>query len=215
MIALHGDPTFLKGLDFLLRGDSDYAAKLFQSIKGPVVAVGHSYGGAVITDAAVDSPNVKALVFVAGVALDKGESVAALVGRFPGSTLGPTLAAPVALPGGGKDLYIQQDKFPAQFAADLPKAETRLMAATQRPVTESALNEPSGPAAWKRFPSWFIFGSLERSFLIGSRILPRNPSVRSRGREPKRSAGRLVMLPGNSAAKRFGVRQPSGAFPVA
>jgi pimeloyl-ACP methyl ester carboxylesterase len=146
-----------------LRNDSDYVAAVFHGIKGPVVAVGHSYGGSVITDAAASSPNVKALVFVAGVAPDKGESVSALVGRFPGSTLGPTLAAPVALPGGGKDLYIQQDKFPAQFAADVPKTEAKLMAVTQRPVPESALNEPSGPAAWRKVPSWFIFGSADRN----------------------------------------------------
>jgi pimeloyl-ACP methyl ester carboxylesterase len=125
--------------------------------------VGHSYGGSVITDASVGNPNVKALVFVAGVAPDEGESVSSLVGRFPGSTLGPTLAPGVQLPGGGKDLYILQDKFPAQFAADVPKGQAKLMAAEQRPVTELALNEASGPAAWKTIPSWFIFGSLDKN----------------------------------------------------
>jgi pimeloyl-ACP methyl ester carboxylesterase len=146
-----------------LRIDSDYVATLFKSIPGPIVAVGHSYGGSVITDAAAGVPNVKALVYVAGLAPDEGESAAAINGRFPGSTLGPTLAPPTELPGGGKDLYIQQDKFPAQFAADVPKAEAKIMAATQRPVTELALNEPSGPAAWKTVPSWFIFGSLDKN----------------------------------------------------
>jgi pimeloyl-ACP methyl ester carboxylesterase len=146
-----------------LRIDSDYVATIFQSITGPIVAVGHSYGGSVITDAAAGNPNVKALVYVAGLAPDEGESAANINGRFPGSTLGPTLAPPTTLPGGGKDLYIQQDKYPAQFAADVPKLEAKLMAATQRPVTELALNEPSGPPAWKTIPSWFIYGSLDKN----------------------------------------------------
>lgn len=92
-----------------------------------------------------------------------GESAQALSGRFPGSTLGPALARPVPLPGGGNDLYIQQDKFPAQFAADVRPAEARLMAATQRPIAESALAEVSGEGAWKTIPSWFIFGTLDKN----------------------------------------------------
>ncbi len=146
-----------------LKSDSDYLATVFQSIPGAVVAVGHSYAGSVITDAAVGSPNVKALVYVAGLAPEAGESAADISDRFPGSTLGPTLAPPLALAGGGKDLYIQQDKFHAQFAADVPAADANLMAATQRPITEAALHEPSGAAAWKTIPSWFIFGSLDKN----------------------------------------------------
>ncbi|HEY0792457.1 MAG TPA: alpha/beta hydrolase [Chthoniobacterales bacterium] len=146
-----------------LRSDAEVVAAVFQSVHGPIVAVGHSYGGSVITNAAVGNPNVKAFVYVAALAPEAGESAVDLSGRFPGSTLGPTLALPVALPGGGKDLYIRQDKFHAQFAADVPEAETELMAATQRPVTEAALNEPSGSATWKTIPSWFIFGSLDKN----------------------------------------------------
>jgi hypothetical protein len=109
-------------------------------------------GGSVITEAAAGSSNVKTLVYVAGLAPDTGESAADIGGRFPGSTLGPTLAPPTTLPDGGKDLYIQQDKFPLQFAADVPKPEAKLMAATQRPVTASALHEAAKQAAWKRSP---------------------------------------------------------------
>jgi pimeloyl-ACP methyl ester carboxylesterase len=69
----------------------------------------------------------------------------------------------VALPGGGNDLYIQQDKFPAQFAADVPEADAKIMAATQRPITEAALHEPAGTPAWKTVPSWFIFGSRDKN----------------------------------------------------
>ena len=72
--------------------------------------------------------------------------------------MGPTLAPPVALPDGGKDLYILQAKFRAQFAADVPEADAALMAATQHPITEAALNEPSAIATWKTLPSWFIYG---------------------------------------------------------
>lgn len=146
-----------------LQSDADYVATVFRNVHGPIVAVGHSYGGSVITVAATGNPDVKALVFVAGVAPDQGESVVSLTSRFPGGTLGPTLAPPVLLPDGGKDLYIQQDKFPAQFAADVPKAEAKIMAATQRPITDAALNELSGPPAWKTIPSWFIFGSLDKN----------------------------------------------------
>jgi pimeloyl-ACP methyl ester carboxylesterase len=144
-----------------LRGvasDGAYVSDLLSSISTPVVLVGHSYGGSVISEAARDHANVKALVYVAAFAPEAGETAAGLSGKFPGSTLGPTLAPPVKLATGGVDLYIQQEKFPAQFAADVPKAEAVLMAATQRPITESALNEASGAPAWKGIPSWFVYG---------------------------------------------------------
>ncbi|MBD1919418.1 alpha/beta hydrolase [Leptolyngbya sp. SLC-A1] len=141
-----------------VQSDADYVASVLSGIEGLIVLVGHSYGGAVITNAVNDDGNVKALVYVAGFAPDTGETAAELSGRYPGSTLGPTLAPPVELPDGGKDLYIQQDKFHAQFAADLPTSDTQLMASTQRPITEAALNEGSGEPAWKSIPSWFIYG---------------------------------------------------------
>ncbi|MEI9961117.1 MAG: DUF6130 family protein [Limisphaerales bacterium] len=149
-----------------LRGlwsDAEYVATVFKSIQGSIVAVGHSYGGSVITAAAVGNPNIKALVYVAGLAPEPGESAADISDHFPGSTLGPTLAPPITLSDGSKDLYIQQDKFPAQFAADVPEADAKLMAATQRPIIESAFHEHSESAAWKTIPSWFIFGSLDKN----------------------------------------------------
>jgi pimeloyl-ACP methyl ester carboxylesterase len=141
-----------------VKSDADYVASVLQGIEGPIVLVGHSYGGAVITSAVKDNENVKALVYVAAFAPDAGETAVELSGRYPGSTLGPTLAPPVDLPDGGKDLYIQQDKFHAQFAADVPVNDAQLMASTQRPITEAALNEASGVPAWKSVPSWFIYG---------------------------------------------------------
>jgi pimeloyl-ACP methyl ester carboxylesterase len=141
-----------------VKSDADYVASVLQGIEGSIVLVGHSYGGTVITNAVKDNENVKALVYVAAFASDAGETAVELSGRYPGSTLGPTLAPPVDLPDGGKDLYIQQDKFHAQFAADVPANDAQLMASTQRPITEAALNEASGVPAWKSVPSWFIYG---------------------------------------------------------
>ena len=129
----------------------------------PVVLVGHSYAGEVISDPAATPPNVKALVFVSAFAPEAGETGAGLAGRFPGSTLGQALASPVALADGGKDLYIDQDKFAAQFAADVPPAEAALMAATQRPIKEAALNEPARAPTWKRLPSWFVYGTADKN----------------------------------------------------
>jgi pimeloyl-ACP methyl ester carboxylesterase len=141
-----------------VKSDANYVASVLTDIKGSIVLVGHSYGGSVITEAVNDNKNVKALVYVAGFAPETGETAAELSGRYPGGTLGPTLAPPVALPDGGKDLYIQQSKFQAQFAADVPVADAKLMASTQRPIVEAALNEASGAPAWKSTPSWFIYG---------------------------------------------------------
>jgi len=146
-----------------VKNDADYVASILSAIKGPIVLVGHSYGGNVITNAVSGNRNVKALVYVAAFAPDKGESAAELCGRYPGGSLASMLAPPVALPGGVKDLYIQQDKFGAQFDADVASKYTKVRAATQRPITEAALNEPSGVPTWETTPSWFIYGDLDQN----------------------------------------------------
>ncbi|VEF11123.1 alpha/beta fold family hydrolase [Pseudomonas fluorescens] len=146
-----------------LKGDAQSVADVLASVKTPVVLVGHSYGGPVISEAAYGNPNVKALVYVAAIAPEAGESTAELSGRFPGGTLGPTLAPPVALADDGKDLYIQQDKFHEQFAADVSMVDAKVMAATQRPVTVAALNEASTEPAWKTIPSWFVYGDADKN----------------------------------------------------
>lgn len=148
-----------------LRGvASDGAAisRIVKSIQGPVVLVGHSYGGPVITEAAAGNENVSALVYVAAFAPDVGESSSSLSGKFPGSTLESSLTT-VPLPGGDKDLYIQPEKFHAQFAADVPAAKAALMAISQRPIALSALGEPSRIASWKALPSYAIYGSADRN----------------------------------------------------
>jgi pimeloyl-ACP methyl ester carboxylesterase len=146
-----------------VKSDANYVASIVSNIPGPVVLVGHSYGGLVISNAANGFPNVKALVYVGAFAPEKGETAFSLSSQFPGSTLGAALAPPVVLPDGNKDFYIQQEKLHSQFAADLTPAEAKQMAATQRPVTEAALNEASGEPAWKAIPSWFIYGVEDRN----------------------------------------------------
>lgn len=146
-----------------VKSDGAAVAALLASVKTPVVLVGHSYGGNVISNAAYGQANVKALVYVSAFAPETGETVAQLAGKFPGSTLGPALAEPVVLADGGKDLYIQQDKFHDQFAADLSDEQATLMAATQQPVTEAALNEKATTPAWKSIPSWHIYGDADKN----------------------------------------------------
>lgn len=144
-------------------GDARYAASVIDKIAGPVVLVGHSYGGSVISNAAVGQSKVKALVYVSAFAPETGESVVELAGKFPGSTLGGALAAPVPLPEGGVDLYIDQDKFRDQFAADVKPDAARLMAVGQRPVAEAALKEPSQGTAWKDLPTYYVYGSADKN----------------------------------------------------
>ncbi|MDX3073395.1 alpha/beta fold hydrolase [Streptomyces sp. NPDC088354] len=149
-----------------LASDADYLDSFLKSVKGPIVLAGHSYGGAVITQAAAGDPAVKALVYIAAFAPDKGESALELSNKYPGSTLGPTLnSVPFPLPGGatGTDLYIKADKFHDQFAADVPTPVTDLMAATQRPVASSALEEKATEAAWKTIPSWNLITTQDRN----------------------------------------------------
>jgi pimeloyl-ACP methyl ester carboxylesterase len=147
-----------------LRGvktDAEYVASVLAGIDGPIVLVGHSYGGFVISNVAAGNENVKALVYVAGFAPESGESAFDLARQFPGSTLGQALA-PFPSPS-GTDLYIRPEAFWKQFAEDVPESEARLMAATQRPVTEAALTEPSGDPAWETIPSWFVYGELDKN----------------------------------------------------
>lgn len=147
-----------------LRGverDAGDLAALLQSIEGPVVLVGHSYGGMLISAPSVRTGKVRALVYVAAFLPDTGETALGLSGKFPGSSLGAALAPAVALPGGGKDLYIAKDRFHQQFAADVPAAMAKRMAAAQRPIAQSALEEPAGAPGWRTIPSWSIYGSAD------------------------------------------------------
>jgi pimeloyl-ACP methyl ester carboxylesterase len=143
-----------------LSGDAAVISSILATTDGPVVLVGHSYGGAVISNAAIGHDHVKALVFVAAFAPEAGESIFELSGKFAGSTLGATLKE-VPLPDGTVDLYIQQEKFHHQFTADVPPEQAAVDAAAQRPLNTTALNEGSGEPAWRTVPSWFIYPELD------------------------------------------------------
>jgi pimeloyl-ACP methyl ester carboxylesterase len=148
-----------------LSGDAQFLASILESIEGPVVLVGHSYGGSVISNGALGKDNVKALVFVAAFAPEEGESIGELSGRSPGSTLGETLES-VRLSDGTTDLYIRQEEYHQQFAADAPAEQAALDAVTQRPLRDVAQNEGSGAPAWKSVPSWFVFPELDKNIPI-------------------------------------------------
>src|SRR5207244_2226414 len=131
------------------------AAFIDQATTGPVVLVGHSYGGAVITNAARSLPRVKGLVYVDAYAPAENETVVQLTGAQPGSVLAADPATVFdfvqdpSLPQGDPDLYIKRDRFPGAFAAQLPQPVGAQLAATQSPITAGALNAPSGAPAWK------------------------------------------------------------------
>jgi pimeloyl-ACP methyl ester carboxylesterase len=146
-----------------LRGvasDAAYLSGLLDTLDGDVVLVAHSYGGMVTSN--VHDERVRAMVFVGAFAPDVGDSAATLAARSEGSTLAETLQA-VPLPDGGTDLFIRQDRYHAQFAADSSAADAAVMAATQRPITQAGLEEPSAGAAWRTVPSWFLFGAEDRN----------------------------------------------------
>jgi pimeloyl-ACP methyl ester carboxylesterase len=148
-----------------LRGiasDATYVASVVKSVPGSVVLVGHSYGGAVISQAGAATGNVKALVYVDAFTLDAGESAGELGAKFPQIPLGAALTS-APLPDGGQDLYVRPDKFGVVFAPDLPAASVKLAAAEQRPLAASALGEKPTAAAWKTIPSWFIYGSADQA----------------------------------------------------
>ncbi|WP_151477866.1 alpha/beta fold hydrolase [Streptomyces albicerus] len=149
-----------------LRGpasDAGYLRSIVDRIDGPVVLVGHSYGGTVISDAAAGHEDkVKALVYIAAFLPDTGETSLGLSNKFPGSTLGDAIeAVPYSLPGGtsGNDVYIKADKFRQQFAADVSRRQAALMAAMQRPIAAAALEEKATKAAWKTIPSWSLIAT--------------------------------------------------------
>jgi pimeloyl-ACP methyl ester carboxylesterase len=149
-------------------GDAVYLRDVITGIGTPVVLVGHSYGGMVITEAAADNDSVVSLVYTSAFAPESGESAFELSTRFPGSTLGDVLVtSPVPT---GSEFRIRPEDFHQQFVADgsEAEAEAELMALTQRPVTEVALAQglPTDAPAWKQLPSWFVFGDQDRNIPV-------------------------------------------------
>jgi pimeloyl-ACP methyl ester carboxylesterase len=181
-----------------LAGDSAYLAAFLQTLTGPIVLVGHSYGGAVVSDAATGNPNVKALVYVDAFVPDEGESVVQLAAERPGSALAvadpTTVFSLVPYPGaapGDFDLYVLPQVFRAAFANDFSAADAAVLGATQRPATLSALSAPSGPPAWKTIPSWYAVGTLDRVLPPAEQLAM---ATRAHSHVVKVKAGHLSMV---------------------
>jgi len=142
-----------------LASDADAITRYTTTIDGPIVLVGHSYGGAVISQAAPEVKNVTGLVFLSAFAPDEGESCASVQEPFPPSMLATTnVASPYDAPGavGGPDLFIKIADFHETFCADLPEEVAGPMAVSQRPLSAAALTENASVAGWKTLPTWFL-----------------------------------------------------------
>ncbi|WP_091227923.1 alpha/beta hydrolase [Microbacterium sp. 3J1] len=151
----------LRGIDY----DSQYLRDFLSTIPGPIVLVGHSYGGALITNAATGNPNVKSLVYIAAYALAEGESVAAANELGGGHSAVTEHLVIRPFPGaseGDADAYIDPAFFPELFAQDLPKIVAKTMAASQRPGSYASLVTPSGVPAWQTIPSWYMVAKQDR-----------------------------------------------------
>jgi pimeloyl-ACP methyl ester carboxylesterase len=149
-----------------LSGDAAYVASVIRQIDGPVVLVGHSYGGAVITVAGVED-NVKSLVYLSAYALDEGESLGELQGKFPDSPLASALVYTTFPIDGstetGTDVSVDVDKFPDIFAGDVDPDLARVLAVSQRPLAAAAFSEAASVAAWKSKPAWGSVASQDRT----------------------------------------------------
>lgn len=145
-----------------LHGDAAYLRSVLASISGPIVLVGHSYGGMVLTNAATGNPNVKALVYIAAFAPDEGERQIELILKNEGSQISPATLTVRPYPG-GLDSYITPSLFRQIFAHDVSEKTAAVMAATQRPFELAILEEVSGEPAWKKIPSWYLVATDDRA----------------------------------------------------
>src|SRR3954462_1553881 len=146
-------PSPLRGV----AADASYTAAVIDQLEGPIVLVGHSYSGCVIT-AAGASDKVAGLVYVAGFAPDEGESITDLQGRYPSLAMGNFLQ-PRLLPDGGVELSVDPERFHDIFCADAPDDQARFMAHAQRPLSATAFEEPATAAAWRAEPAGAVFGT--------------------------------------------------------
>jgi pimeloyl-ACP methyl ester carboxylesterase len=154
-----------------LRGpasDSAYLASYLKTITGPVVLVGHSYGGFVITNAATGNTNVKALVYVDAFIPSEGDTVNELTAQFPGTQITPDALTFVPSAGGVVDAYIRPALFRGILANDLPRDQAAQLAATQRPLAASALGETAGAPAWSTIPSWAVVGTADHAIPVAA-----------------------------------------------
>ena len=150
-LTIKAPPNPLRGVT---AGDNEYTKSVIQQVDGPVLLVGHSYGGAVITAAGV-SENVAGLVYVAAFAPDEGEDLSGLQANYPAPAAGPYIT-PSPLPDGGTEFSIDPGGFHEVFCADLPANEAAFMAISQRPLSGVAFGEKAPAAAWRSKPSWAV-----------------------------------------------------------
>jgi pimeloyl-ACP methyl ester carboxylesterase len=181
-----------------LIGDAETIGDLLQTIRGPIVLVGHSYGGMVISNAATGNPNVKALVYINAFIPDEGESALGLDSSKPGSALGAgppnTVFNFVPFPGAAQGdalLYVKPSVFLQGFANDLPAKEGAVLEATQGPAVFSALTAPSGPPAWKTIPSWDLVGTIDNAIPSSIQLFMAN---RAHAHITEVKAGHLSMI---------------------
>lgn len=202
------------------QADGEYLRRFLSTIPGPLVLVGHSYGGAVITNGATGNPNVKSLVYIAAYAPDQGESVMqanALGGGHTEVTNHLVVRPyPGAAPRDG-DAYIDPAWFPRLFAQDLPRSKASVLAANQRPGALAALVTPSGAPAWKSIPSWYLVAKQDR-------IIPpeaeRAMAARAKAKTVSISSSHVAMMSHPRVvvdlikeAARYGQRGDSGRPP--
>jgi pimeloyl-ACP methyl ester carboxylesterase len=185
-------PNPLRGL----ASDSAYIASVLDQIAGPVLLVAHSYGGAVITNAATNASNVLGLVYVAGFAPDEGEILGALAPESKDSVLNSALVPRRYLTAwtqqsDSTEFGIDPAQFHATFAADLPADVAAVMAATQRPIAEAAFTDACGPPAWKRLPSWAVVATGDLT--IGTDLV-RSMAQRAGARITEVEASHVVMI---------------------
>ena len=192
-----------------LAGDAAYLAEFLRTLSGPIVLVGHSYGGNVISIAAIGNEQVKALVYINGWMCDEGESQQQLLEQFEGSLVGPSIRpVPFTNPDGseGTDLYLAQEAFREAFAADVDPETAAVMAVAQRPYAVAAFAAtPSAPPAWKTLPCWYLAryrgqGDPTGAAAVHGRACERDDRggpgfarlvrVPARGRDPTHPAGR-------------------------
>jgi pimeloyl-ACP methyl ester carboxylesterase len=189
-----------------LDADIVVTRNLLTSQGGPTVLVGHSYGGAVISGAANDAPNVVALVYIAAFGLDEGESIEGL------GKQGPALAGAAKIrPDDRGFLWIDRDGFPQAFAADVDPVEARVMAATQKPLSLASFTAKSGPPAWKHLPSWYLVSSNDQmippqaeEFManrMGATVLKVASSHAAMVSHPKEVADLIFLAAGRDGAK--------------
>jgi pimeloyl-ACP methyl ester carboxylesterase len=164
---LQGDGSTMLAPANPLRGlvnDSAYVSSVVKTIEGPVLLVGHSYGGLVITNVGAQVENAVGLVYVAAMTPDEGETMLEVAANYPKTPLFDALRPASVAPNEAEaDFILDPAAYRAAFAADLPEAQTRVLAVTQRPFVGAALSTPSGPAAWKTLPSWFAVAKSDQA----------------------------------------------------